>query len=137
MSYTKQPEKGLSRRDFMKTTGMVLVAGVVLRGTPAMANKSSVRIVAPESAAVGDEITIELHVSHRGNNFFHYTEWVYLEIDGQEVQRWTHSARNRPESEDFMVTYQHTLSAPIDIKAQANCNIHGSEGPAHANVATA
>lgn len=135
MIQEKQKGGGLSRRDFMKATGMVLVAGVVLRGGPALANKSAVRIVAPETAAAGEEITIELHVSHKGNNFFHYTEWVYIQINNEEVRRWTYGARNKPESEDFVVTLRHTLTEAIEIKAAANCNMHGSAGPAQARVA--
>ena len=125
---------GLSRRDFMKAAGMVVVAGVVLRGGPALANKSAVRIVAPESAGAGEEINIELHVSHKGNNFFHHTEWVYVQINDEEVQRWTYGARSRPENETFTVTLRHTMNASIVIKAEASCNIHGSEGPAQASV---
>jgi desulfoferrodoxin (superoxide reductase-like protein) len=117
-----------SRREFIKTTGMVLAAVVVLPSRPALANKSAVRIVAPESAAVGEEITIELHVSHEGNNLFHYTNWVYALVNGQDAQRWEYSAFNRPEAENFVVTLQHTMSAPIEIVAEANCSLHGSEG---------
>jgi desulfoferrodoxin (superoxide reductase-like protein) len=117
-----------SRREFIKTTGMVLAAAVALPSRPALANESAVRIVAPENAVVGEEITIELHVSHEGNNLFHYTNWVRALVNGQEVRRWDYSARNRPEAENFVVTLQHTMSAPIEIVAEANCNLHGSAG---------
>jgi desulfoferrodoxin (superoxide reductase-like protein) len=117
-----------SRRKFIKTTGMLLASVVALPSRPALASKSAVRIVAPESAAVGEEITIALHVSHEGNNLFHYTDKVYAFVNGQEVRRWGYSARNRPEAENFVVTLQHTMSAPIEIVAEANCNLHGSEG---------
>jgi len=134
MSSKKQSMEGFSRRDFIKTTGTILAAGVVLRSVPAIANKSAVRIVAPETAAAGEVITIELHVSHQGNNFFHYTNWVNILVNGQEVQRWTYSAGNRPESENFILKLPHTLTEPIEIQAEANCNIHGSNGPSQANV---
>jgi desulfoferrodoxin (superoxide reductase-like protein) len=135
MSKENLKSQGLSRRDFMKTTGMILAAGVVLRAVPVSANKSSVRIVAPETAAAGEQITIELHVSHKGNSFFHYTDRVQALINGQEAQRWEYSARNRPESENFVITLQHTMNEPIEISAEANCNMHGSDGVAKANVA--
>ena len=134
MSHEKQLKEGLSRRDFIKTTGTIVAAGIVLRSAPAIANKSAVRIVAPEAAAAGEEITIELHVSHQGNNFFHYTSWVNVMVNDQEVQRWTYSAGNRPESENFILKLQHTLTEPIEIRAEANCNIHGSDGPSRASV---
>jgi desulfoferrodoxin (superoxide reductase-like protein) len=135
MNQKKRPQGDLSRRDFLKTTGMILAAGAVLQSSPAHANKSAVRIVAPETAAAGEQINIELHVSHSGNNFFHYTNWVYVRINEQEVQRWIYGSGNRPKSENFILTLQHTLTEPIEIKAEANCNMHGSEGVSQARVA--
>jgi len=127
----------VSRREFIKTTGMVLAAVVALPSRPALANKSAVRIVAPESVAVGEEITIELHVFHEGNNLFHYTNWIYALVNGQEVRRWEYSALNRPAAENFVVTLQHTMIAPIEIVAEANCNLHGSEGKTKKRVTLA
>jgi uncharacterized protein (DUF2126 family) len=62
----------------------------VLAGT-ATANESSVTIIAPDNAALGSEITIELQASHSGNNFLHYTEWMYVEVNGKEIKRWEFS----------------------------------------------
>ncbi|MCJ8500870.1 desulfoferrodoxin family protein [Desulfatitalea alkaliphila] len=134
MEKKEHAPQGFSRRDFMKTAAGMVAAGLVLRAKPATANKSAVRIVAPDSAAAGEEIVIELHVTHSGNSFFHYTNWVALEINGEEAQRWEYSGRNRPEDENFTVTLRHTMRETIHVKAEANCNLHGSEGPAEATV---
>jgi len=108
---------------------------LVLHVNKAFANKASVQIEVPESAAVGKVILIQLHVSHEGNNFIHYTDWVYVTINGSEVQRWTFSNFDRPESENFTRTINHTMTGPIEITAEADCNIHGSAGIAKKNVA--
>lgn len=134
MEKKEHAHQGFSRRDFMKAAAGMMAAGWVLRANPARANKSAVRIVAPDSAAAGEEIVIELHVAHSGNNFFHYTNWVALEINGQEAQRWEYSGRNRPDDANFTVSLRHTMRDTIRIKAEANCNLHGSEGPAEATV---
>ncbi len=107
---------------------VVCLALIFLQFCPAHANKSSVRIEAPETAAAGSEITIVLHVSHEGNNFIHHTEWVYLNIDGEEVARWTFSSFDKPESDNFTRTFTYTIRKPIEITAEASCNIHGSSG---------
>ena len=48
----------------------------------AFANKASVKIDAPESAAQGSEIIIKISVAHDSNSMFHYTKWVYVMING-------------------------------------------------------
>jgi len=94
----------------------------------AFANKSSVQVEVPEKAAMGEVILIRLLVSHEGNNFIHYTDWVYVAINGKEVKKWTFSNFDRPESENFILTIEHTMTGPVEITAEADCNIHGSAG---------
>jgi len=114
----------------------VLVALVfILQGNKAFAGKSSVQIEVPETAVMGEVILIQLHISHEGNNFIHYTDWVYVAINGKEVKRWAFSNFDKPESERFTRTINHTMTGPIEIKAEADCNIHGSSGIAKKNVA--
>ncbi len=114
----------------------VLIALVfVLQGNKAFAGKSSIRIKVPETAVAGEVILIQLNVSHQGNNFIHYTNWIYVTINGREVKRWTFSNFDKPESENFTRTINHTMTGPIEITAEADCNIHGSAGIVKKNVA--
>ncbi len=53
----------------------------------AYANKTSVVIAAPEAASKGSSVTITITVSHNGNNWFHFTDWAYIKVNGTEVQR--------------------------------------------------
>jgi desulfoferrodoxin (superoxide reductase-like protein) len=101
----------------------------------ASANKSSVVISAPESAAKGSSITITITVSHNGNNWFHFTDWAYIKVNGTEVERWTFTRGERPESEVFTRQVSVTADGPLSIEAQADCNIHGSAGVVNASVA--
>lgn len=95
----------------------------------AYANKSGISIEAPAETAPGSTITIKLNVTHKGNSGFHFTRWVSLQINGTEVKRWKYKSKERPETENFTVTFSYTVEAPIEIVAKAKCNIHGSEGP--------
>jgi desulfoferrodoxin (superoxide reductase-like protein) len=101
---------------------------------PAYADKSSVRIEAPTQAAKGATITITLHVSHHGNNFVHHTDWVYVKINGEEAKRWEFGTFSTPDNENFTLTLTHPMTGPIEIEAEANCNIHGSAGIAKHSV---
>jgi desulfoferrodoxin (superoxide reductase-like protein) len=114
----------------------VLLTALFLVFAPAAsrADKSEVRIEAPEKAAQGTEITIKLDVSHHGNNLIHHTEWLRLDINGKTVQKWEFSATRRPEAENFSRTFPYKVDGPLEIVSEASCNLHGSKGPARRKV---
>jgi len=115
----------------MKKKSMVLVGFLfvlLVFATEGFANKSSVKIEAPQTAEKNSEIVIKIHVFHKGNNFIHYTNWVDVKINGKTLQRWEFSASKRPEAENFTKEIVYKLTGPITIVAEANCNTHGSEG---------
>jgi len=119
-----------------KITIMLLsAAAVMLVGSQAFADKSSVEISAPAAVKKGSTVTIKLTVTHKGNNFMHYTNWAYININGKEAARWDFSSGKRPESEVFTREITYTASTPLVIEAEANCNIHGSAGKKSAKVA--
>lgn len=115
-------------------TGYSLIAGwlvLLLITVPSVfAKKSSVSVDAPESVAPGSDITIKINVEHDGNSMFHYTKWVYVMINGEEIKRWDYSWRKRPEAENFTKEITYTVNEPIEIVAEACCNNHGSKGKA-------
>jgi desulfoferrodoxin (superoxide reductase-like protein) len=102
---------------------------IIFSGT-AFADKTTVTIEAPDTVKKGMEITIKINVTHRGNNFIHYTNWVYVKANGKEIARWEFSMGNRPEDEKFSKEVKYKITKPTEITAQGNCNIHGSSGPA-------
>ena len=117
--------------------GFVLaVCGIVLLGltTVSWANKSSVTIEAPATAQKGSEITIKVNVAHDGNSVAHYTQWVSVKVNGKEIERWEYGAFKRPESDTFSKEVKITVDGPLEITAEASCNLHGSAGPAKAVV---
>ena len=103
--------------------------------TTVSADKSSVTIDAPETAIKGSETTIKVTATHDANNFLHYTNWLYIMVNDKEVARWDYSWRKRPEDKTFTKEITYTINEPIEIIAEANCNIHGSEGPQTVKIA--
>ena len=101
---------------------------VFLLPCAAFANEASVSIDAPDHAAVGSMITITLHVFHKGDNFIHHVNWAYIKINGKEVKRWEFGPFSLPEAGDFSRQITYTVTAPIQITAEAHCDIHGSAG---------
>jgi desulfoferrodoxin (superoxide reductase-like protein) len=96
--------------------------------TTAFADKTAVSIEAPQSVTKGTEITIKINVSHSGNNFFHYTDWIYVHANGKEIARWDFSSGTRPEDKNFSREIKYTVTEKTEITAMGNCNIHGSAG---------
>ena len=106
-------------------------AGVLLLAAGAAeANKSSAAIETPVPVGASGKAVLKITVSHSGNNFLHHTDWVRVRVDGREIARWDFSWRNLPESAVF--TREVTVDAvgAISVEAEADCNIHGSKGPA-------
>lgn len=95
-----------------------------------LANKTSVALSGPEAVPAGTEVTITVSVTHRGNSAIHFTNRVWVKAGDKEIARWEFSASDRPESADFTRTVKITVVAPVEITAQGNCNLHGSDGPA-------
>lgn len=113
-----------------KTSALLLIGFLVTSffGSIAFANKSSVSIDAPESVAKGSEISIKVSVEHNSNSIFHYTKWVYIMINGNEVARWDYTWRKKPEGKNFSKEITYTVNEPLEIVAEASCNTHGSKG---------
>lgn len=101
---------------------------LLLFSTTAFADKASVTISAPESVKKGTVVTIKIQVTHSGNNFIHHVDWAQIKVDGKEVKRWDYSWTDTPESESFEREYKQTVMGPIEVSAQADCNLHGSTG---------
>lgn len=97
---------------------------------PCFADQSSVTLDAPESANKGSVITIRANVSHKGNSIVHYTDWLYIKVNGIDAARIEYTPFNRPNSENFSIEIKYPVSGPMEITAEAHCNIHGSGGVA-------
>jgi len=114
-----------SSKHLMVAIGMVFF---LLNAPVVWADKSSVEIDAPNQVAKGSEVVITLKVTHSANSFFHYTDWVVVKANGEEIARWEYSAMDKPENETFTKEVTVTADKDLQIEAQANCNLHGSAG---------
>ena len=122
----------------MKSTRFILltimVVALLLAPQISFANKSSVTISAPETAAKGSEVTIKLTITHSANSWWHYTNWVYLQVNGKEFIRWDFTGSKLPEAAVFTREVKIPVNEPLELVAEAHCNIHGSAGPAKLKI---
>lgn len=106
----------------------ILTIVAFLFSTSAFANKTSVTIVAPEKATKGSEVTVKIEVKHIGNTKGHYTDWVWVKINGEEYKRWEYTSDNLPEDQNFTLEFKIKVEETIEITAEGNCNKHGNKG---------
>ncbi|MCB2195800.1 MAG: class II SORL domain-containing protein [Bacteroidetes bacterium] len=108
--------------------GIFALMALLLISSGVFANKTSVTIVAPEKVKKGTEVTVKIEVKHIGNTKGHYTDWVSLKVNGEEVKRWEYSKDNLPDDQNFTLEYKIIANANLEIVAEGNCNKHGSKG---------
>jgi hypothetical protein len=98
---------------------------------PILANEPRVSIkVLSEDVRPGEEITIELTISHNANSYIHYVEWVEVLIYDLESIRWGYNGANLPPGPTFTKEYKYKVPDlnRIRIDAEASCVRHGSSG---------
>jgi len=108
---------------------LMMVPFYSLYARSAFANKSSTSIEAPQTVPKGSEATIRVTVTHKGNNFLHYTNWLKVIVNQKEIARWDFSSGQRPEAEIFTREVKLNATEDLEVTAEAHCNMHGSTGP--------
>jgi|GEM_PF-1412506 len=95
------------------------------------ANEPHVTIkVLSEEVKPGEEITIELTISHNANSYLHYVEWVDVVINDMDSTRWGFNGADLPPAPTFKKEYKYQVPdiKQIRIAAEASCLRHGSSG---------
>ena len=114
-------------------TGILTVL-FLLFTVSSFASKTSVTISAPEKAEKGTDVTIKIEVTHSGNTNAHHTDWVLVKINGEEFKKWEYSKEALPENQNFTLEITVKAESNIEIRAEGNCNRHGSKGEVKATI---
>jgi len=107
---------------------IAVLAIFLMFNTGVFANKTGVKIIAPEKAAKGTEITIKIEVAHMGNTKSHHTDWVWVKVNGKEYKKWEYNSDSLPENQNFVLEFTVKAEENLEIIAEGNCNKHGSKG---------
>jgi desulfoferrodoxin (superoxide reductase-like protein) len=114
--------------DAKKIKKLLVLSVFLFSGVALMANKTGVKLEAQETAEKGEEVTVTIHIKHVGNSSKHYTDWVWVKVNGEEVKKWTYTPDTLPDSQSFDLTFTVTADETLEIVAKGNCNKHGSTG---------
>jgi desulfoferrodoxin (superoxide reductase-like protein) len=109
-----------------KATILVLVA-LVLSLVPVMATVPVIQIQVPKEVTEGDEVTVEITVTHRMNDKNHHINFVWLFHDDKIVEEWTWTGDNFITEDQFTLTYTTVLTHDAVFLAKANCTLHGPD----------
>jgi desulfoferrodoxin (superoxide reductase-like protein) len=115
------------KRKFINTIFLSLVL-FLLFSTSSFANKTSVKIIAPEKAKAGSEITVKIEVNHKGNTTKHYSKLILVKVNGKEYKKWEYSKDKLPESQNFTLEFKIKVELKLEIEVEGKCNKHGSKG---------
>jgi len=123
-------EDGGKKMKRLIALGMVILSVLFIQIHPALADKSAVSIEGPTEVEKGTEVTLRITVTHNANNSFHYTEWLKVSANKNEIARWEYTKNNRPEAAHFTKEIKMKVTGDAEVVVEANCNRHGSKGPA-------
>jgi desulfoferrodoxin (superoxide reductase-like protein) len=108
---------------------IIVLLGVGTLSGVALADKSVATIEGPANAAKGSEITLKVTVTHSANSAAHYTEWLKVTVNDKEIARWNYTSSQRPDAAVFTKEVKMKVLEAVEVKAESNCNVHGSKGP--------
>jgi len=110
--------------------GMLILTVLFVQIGPALADKSVVSIEGPTQVEKGKEVTLRITVTHNANSSSHYTEWVKVSGNKNEIARWEYTQDKRPEAAQFTKEIKIKVMEDTEVVAEASCNKHGGRGPA-------
>ncbi|KYK29708.1 MAG: hypothetical protein AYK19_19305 [Theionarchaea archaeon DG-70-1] len=109
-----------------KATILVLVA-LAVSLVPVSATLPIVQIQVPKVVTEGDEVTVEITVTHRMNDLNHHISFIWLYHNEKLVQQWGYGPDEFVTEDQWTVTYTTVLYKDAVFLAKANCTLHGSE----------
>ncbi len=109
-----------------KATILVLVA-LAVSLVPASATVPIVQIQVPKEVTEGDEVTVEINITHRDNDKNHHINYVWLYQNNAKVYEWTWTRDNFITEDQFTLTYTTVLWEDAVFLAHVHCTLHGSE----------
>lgn len=111
----------------MKKATILVLGALVLSLVPVIATVPVVQIQVPAEVTEGDEVTVEITVTHRMNDKNHHINYVWLFHDDKIVKEWTWTGDNFIQEDQFTLTYTTVLTKDAVFLAKAHCTLHGDE----------
>lgn len=109
----------------MRKTFILLLVVLAATLIPVSATVPLIQIQLPREVTAGDEITVEITVTHRQNDKNHHINYVWLYENDRIVQEWTWTGDNFVTEDQFTLTYTTVINSDTVFLATAHCTLHG------------
>ena len=109
----------------MKKAAIVALIALVVSLVPVSATEPLIQMQVPSEVTAGDEVTVEITVTHRDNNKNHHITYIWLYHDNELVQKWGYGPDNFVTEDQWTVTYTTVLFEDAVFLAVAHCTLHG------------
>ncbi len=109
-----------------KATILVLVA-LALSVVSVSGTVPVVQMQVPKEVTAGDEVTLEIVVTHRDNTKNHHINYCWLYQNDKKVQEWVWTGDDFITEDQFTLTYTTVLWEDTVFLAHVHCTLHGSE----------
>ena len=107
-----------------KVTILVLVA-LAVSLIPVTATVPVIQMQVPKEVTEGDEVTVEITVTHRMNDKNHHISYIWLYHDDRIVEQWGYGVDDFVTEDQWTVTYTTVLYHDAVFLAVAHCTLHG------------
>ncbi len=109
----------------MKKVAILVLVALAVSLVPVSAKTPIIQMQVPSQVTAGDEVTVEITVTHRDNDKNHHITYIWLYHDDRIVQNWGYGADNFVTEDQWTVTYTTVLHKDAVFLAVAHCTLHG------------
>jgi desulfoferrodoxin (superoxide reductase-like protein) len=111
----------------MKKIAIFVLAVLAFSVVPLSAGVPIVQVQVPRKVTAGDEVTLEITITHRDNTADHHINYVYLYQDNALVKEWVWTVNDFIAEDQFMLTYTTVLEKDTVFLIKAHCTLHGDK----------
>jgi desulfoferrodoxin (superoxide reductase-like protein) len=109
----------------MKKATILVLTALAVSLIPVSATEPVIQMQVPTEVTEGDEVTVEITVTHRMNDKNHHISYIWLYQDDRIVEQWGYGADSFVTEDQWTVTYTTVLTKDAVFLAVAHCTLHG------------
>jgi len=125
----------------MKKVSILVVIALAMALVPVSAEHArtpsypTIQMKVPESAAIGDEITVEITVTYMNSDANNHIKYVWLYENYKTAGTWTYGDCDELHKDQFTLTYTTVITKDTTFFAYMKSTLHGSSAAlAHVEV---
>jgi len=111
----------------MKKATMLVLVALALSVVSVSGTVPVIQMQFPKEVTAGDEVTVEIVVTHRDNTKNHHINYCWFYQNDKKVMEWVWTGDDFITEDQFTLTYTTILYEDTVFLAHVHCTLHGSE----------